>query len=593
VAPIVLAKSSLRRRLPAWIGVLLVLTIGSYGAIAYSAVRRADVEAAWTRLRTVADRLAQVARVGTAGRIRRMREVAADPAVVASVRNPAAREAARRALSILGPDTGATVATLVQDREGRTLVALDRDTKALLAERPDTTLSSPIVPRGDSLLYEQAVPIRSGGELLGHLVQVRAIRSGQNTVRTVAELVGSGANVFLGNEDGSVWTDLERPVPPPPAQGKQVRYARDGRTQLLTVERIPGMPLVFGVEFPEDLVLAPSRALLRRFAIIGIATIAVGVLLGWFLTRRITTPLTSLTIAAEAIATGSDPEPHETSADRGDEIGRLAGAFRAMEARVRHAHDTLEQQVADRTEALKLAQDTLLRNERLAVLGQLASSVGHELRNPLGVINNAVYYLSATLPESPTKARDHLTILANQVKLAEKIIADILDFTRIKAPELEEISVAQLINEQVARVALTPGIRIQEELDPDLPRIHIDRIQIGQVLLNLLTNGVQAMDGVGGILLVRASRSGGRVRLEIKDQGPGVASENLDRIFEPLFTTKTRGFGLGLSISRMLVQANGGTLSASNSPEGGALFVLELPAALGPDSASLAQVSKG
>jgi signal transduction histidine kinase len=205
--------------------------------------------------------------------------------------------------------------------------------------------------------------------------------------------------------------------------------------------------------------------------------------------------------------------------------------------------------------------------------------VGHELRNPLGVISNVVYYLNATLQNTPGKVHDHLGILSEQVRLAEKIIADILDFTRVKPPDVSEIAIAQFLDEQVARVTLPSGIRIERALDRDIPPMQADRVQIGQVLFNVLTNAVQAMDGKGGILTIRCRSDNGRVRLEVEDDGPGIPDEHLDRIFEPLFTTKTRGFGLGLSVSRLLVQANGGELTVSNAPEGGAIFVIDIPAA--------------
>jgi signal transduction histidine kinase len=361
-------------------------------------------------------------------------------------------------------------------------------------------------------------------------------------------------------------------------EGNRGRYRRDGRMVLAAAAPVSGAPYLFVVEFPEDRVLAQSRWLLGILIGIGGLIIGGGTLAGWLFTRRITTPLADLTAAAERITTGGAPHamPPITSHD---EIGRLDQSFRVMAESVRQARENLEQQVADRTRALEQAQDALVQKERMAVLGQLASSVGHELRNPLGVISNVVYYLNATLQNTPGKVHDHLGILSEQVRLAEKIIADILDFTRVKPPDVSEIAIAQFLDEQVARVTLPSGIRIERALDRDIPPMQADRVQIGQVLFNVLTNAVQAMDGKGGILTIRCRSDNGRVRLEVEDDGPGIPDEHLDRIFEPLFTTKTRGFGLGLSVSRLLVQANGGELTVSNAPEGGAIFVIDIPAA--------------
>jgi signal transduction histidine kinase len=250
-----------------------------------------------------------------------------------------------------------------------------------------------------------------------------------------------------------------------------------------------------------------------------------------------------------------------------------------MARSVEDSRARLEQLVSERTTELARAQHELIRREKLAVLGQLASSVGHELRNPLGVMANIVYYLNATLPDAPPKARHHLEMLKRQVGLAEKIVSDILDFTRVKPPDSREVEVAPFIDEQLQRVVVPSTISVECEIEGDIPPVHADPVQIGQVLYNVLTNAVQAMDGNGGVLTVRGRRHNGVVRIEVADQGPGIPADSRDQIFEPLFTTKQRGIGLGLSVSRSLAQANGGNLSVGHHGPPGALFILDLPPA--------------
>lgn len=226
--------------------------------------------------------------------------------------------------------------------------------------------------------------------------------------------------------------------------------------------------------------------------------------------------------------------------------------------------------------ALSDAEAQLVRKEKLAVLGQLAGSVGHELRNPLGVMSNAVYYLEMVQPAAPDDIREYHGILRAQVALAERIIGDLLDFSRVRPPQRETVTVLRLFDEQVSRLPLPPGVRlVRQPLEDDLA-VSVDPVQIGQVLYNLLLNAVQAMDG-GGVLTLSARRGGGLVHLEVADTGPGIPAGFEQKIFEALFTTKARGVGLGLAVSRGLAEANGGRLDVASRAGAGATFTLTLP----------------
>jgi signal transduction histidine kinase len=355
-------------------------------------------------------------------------------------------------------------------------------------------------------------------------------------------------------------------------------YPRAGRERMAGMSRVPGSPLVFAVELPVDRVLAPARVLLVQFGLIGAGIIVVGLVAAWILSKRITDPLVRLKQAAVALAKGETPTA-PLPADRTDEIGALTRTFETMAAVVERARQDLERKVEERTAALTRAQEDLVRQERLATLGHLASGVGHELRNPLAVMSNAVYLLDATLDHPPGKASDYLAMLRRQIGLANKIVADLLDFARTRPPERRLVDVASFVDEQLDRIDLPPGIRLVREVDPELPTVNADPVQVGQVVFNLLTNALQSMDGRPGVLTVRGRAQNGSVSVEVGDTGPGVPEEIRDRIFDPLFTTRSRGIGLGLSVSRILARANQGDISLSDEERGGAWFILELPAA--------------
>ena len=210
-------------------------------------------------------------------------------------------------------------------------------------------------------------------------------------------------------------------------------------------------------------------------------------------------------------------------------------------------------------------QEQLVRREKLAMLGQLASGVGHELRNPLGVMTNAVYYLEMIQPDAPPDVQEYLGILRAQIGLAEKIVGDLLDFSRIRPPRRDVVAVADVVAAQQARLTVPAGVSLHVDVPESLPRVSVDAVQIGQILFNLLVNAVQALEGRGGTVHVGSSVADTHVRLHVQDDGPGVPAELRAKIFEPLFTTKARGIGLGLAVSRSLAEANGGTLTLDES----------------------------
>ncbi|MFI5078401.1 MAG: sensor histidine kinase, partial [Vicinamibacteria bacterium] len=221
-------------------------------------------------------------------------------------------------------------------------------------------------------------------------------------------------------------------------------------------------------------------------------------------------------------------------------------------------------------------QEQLVRREKLAMLGQLSSGVGHELRNPLGVMTNAGYYLEMIQPDAPPDVREYLGILRAQIGLAEKIVGDLLDFSRIRPPRRDVVAVADVVAVQQARLNVPAGVSVQVDVPEGLPRVSADAVQIGQILFNLLVNAIQALEGRGGAVRVGSSVADGHVRLHLQDDGPGVPAELRAKVFEPLFTTRARGIGLGLAVSRSLAEANGGTLTLDES-ERGARFTLSLP----------------
>ena len=227
----------------------------------------------------------------------------------------------------------------------------------------------------------------------------------------------------------------------------------------------------------------------------------------------------------------------------------------------------------DALRALEAAQEELVRKERLAILGQLAGGVAHELRNPLGVIKNSVYYLRMVAPQDE-RVQKHLGLLEREVATANRIVTDLLDFARVRPPERVPTDLEALAAEVLERAALPEGITVVFERRGGGPRVEVDPDQVMQVLANLVTNAAQAMPE-GGTLTIEIAASGGGARVAVADTGVGIPPENLERIFQPLFTTRAKGIGLGLAVARSLAEANGGALTAESAPGRGSRFVLE------------------
>jgi len=234
----------------------------------------------------------------------------------------------------------------------------------------------------------------------------------------------------------------------------------------------------------------------------------------------------------------------------------------------------------DVTERVKLEEE-VLRNERLASLGLLAAGVAHEVNTPLtGISSYAQMLLEELSPEDPR--REILEKIESQSQRASGIANSLLNLARPARPAFEDLSLNDSVREVLELFepqARSRGIRVQTVLEPALPSIRGNKARIQQVLLNLLLNARDAL-GEEGRITVTTRAAGGRVSLEVLDNGAGIAEEDLPRIFDPFFTTKGRGrgTGLGLSITYGIVQEHDGELSVESSPGEFTRFRVDLPA---------------
>jgi len=334
--------------------------------------------------------------------------------------------------------------------------------------------------------------------------------------------------------------------------------------------------------------------------------------------KVITGPILNLSQMMNAVSKNRD---YTLKADvySEDEIGSLALGFNEMleqinkretmlqveiadriraEEEVRSLNDVLELKVEEKTRQLMEAQEELVRKEKLAILGQLSGSVGHELRNPLGVMSNAVYFLKMVHGEADETTREYLDIIKQEIDNSQRIISDLLDFSRTKTPNTEEIHPLELIERTIGRCAIPENVQLRTDIPESLPHIRVDSHQMAQVFQNLITNGAQSMPDGGSMSIsaqavtcsadeVQGSDSGprsqvpdpaGYIEISVADSGTGISPENMKRLFQPLFTTKARGIGLGLTVCKNLTEANGGKIGVKSEAGKGTTFTILMPA---------------
>jgi signal transduction histidine kinase len=222
--------------------------------------------------------------------------------------------------------------------------------------------------------------------------------------------------------------------------------------------------------------------------------------------------------------------------------------------------------------------DRQQRAERMAAIGQVGGGVAHELRNPLNVIKTSVYYLLNARHATPEKRSEHLSRIERHVLLADSVITALSNFARMPLPDLKPVSVRQVVEEAIDLNPPPESVRVIHDWPEDLPLVLADADQLRIVLANLVRNAREAMPQ-GGSLTVTGRRIDSRVEVSVADTGVGIAPELLNRIMEPLYTTKARGLGLGLSLARAILEKNKGSLRATSVPGEGTTFIVRLTAA--------------
>ena len=265
----------------------------------------------------------------------------------------------------------------------------------------------------------------------------------------------------------------------------------------------------------------------------------------------------------------------------------IAERKRAEET-LKNYSERLEEMVKERTHELEAAQDELVKQEKLSVLGQLTATVSHELRSPLGVIRSSAYYLDSKLRDADEKILKHLQRIEEQVGLCDSIVNDLLEYTRGRRSEMLEGELNPFLEEVLDQIAIPEQVSLDRELYPGLPMVSFDRDRLQRVVINLVNNAVQAVierqercqeeEGLyrPQVKLATSMVEDG-VCIEVEDNGIGMDDEIARQAFEPLFTTRSRGTGLGLAIVKKIVEEHGGRVGLSSEQDRGTKATVVIP----------------
>jgi len=278
-------------------------------------------------------------------------------------------------------------------------------------------------------------------------------------------------------------------------------------------------------------------------------------------------------------------ESQAAMAEKNRELGEeIRERVRAEEA-LRDLNDDLEQRVADGSVQLRETREDLSRKQRLATLGQLIGSVGHDLRNPLGTIRNSLAAVAVLAEQAELNLKRPLERIDRSLRRCESIIDDLLDHTRVRDLQLAPTAIDSWLKAVLDELTLPEGITLRCDLSADGMAVPLDADRFRRVVVNLFDNACQAMagnqDAPGGDsahrLTVTTRILGERVEISFDDTGTGIPPDLMSKIFEPLFTTKPDGVGLGLPMVKQIVEQHGGEIDIGRNGGGGARITLQLP----------------
>lgn len=448
---------------------------------------------------------------------------------------------------------------------------------AILAKMSLTALSSLLKTGFPETTHTQAAVIDSNGFLIAH-------SNSKEIYKPDAKLPDDVLRILLQNDAKT--------------GGGEIVLESTGERVLGAFAEVTDLGWVVYIQRSVAVAYQASDDMLKRTRNMMVIVTVFVLFLGYAVSLVITQPIQALREAAIKLGEGDFDYFPDLSMPN-DEIGELAHTFMQMSESLKvktaeimtakeeleRLNRSLENRVEARTRELKSAQDELIKKERLAAIGQMASVVGHEIRNPLAVINNSIYFIKtkANAAGNPDpKVTKHVSIIESEIRQANGIIDEILGFARTRELNPKVMSVNSYLEDLTMSFPVPAHVELVKSFAPENPYVNIDPDEMAQALRNLIKNGIEVMPERGHVYVRSEVVEGNMVRVDVEDTGPGMPKEQLEKIFAPFFTTKARGTGLGLAVVKKVADRHKGRVEVTSTPGQGTCFKIFIPIVQAP-----------
>ena len=580
-------------------GVPLLFAVGILLVVSYEVVRSSAMLIAEERILDVAEQLRDLTESSVDARLESLELEASRPIYADYLRGTASGEA------------GDTLAVRVEAVSAVALMELRNGTGDVVVARGDTavrregllsgvasarTFNSRLAVVDDStVVYFVSVPVARDDSTFGHLVEWRTSRVSQSGA-ALERLLGTDITFAFGNLDGGLLFSSRGaatwPFSPGDTLAKSHVYSIGTEAYLGIAAAMPKTPWALLVQTPLESVLASARRFILRMSGFSLMVLFLGLGAAWAAGQHLIRPLRRMTEAVAEISEGY--LTRRVGLHRTDEIGLLANGIDEMAARIQKSQDSLEARVAERTEKLEDALESVRSSQQQAVKANRAKSeflakMSHELRTPLNAIIGFSDLMLEGRKESLTEGQERRVrnIRASGTQLLT-LINEILDISRIEAGgmnlERSDVDVAGLLRDvqaMTASLAVKKGLDLSVDVAPEVGSVNGDPVRLKQILLNLVGNAIKFTPS-GGRVQLQVMTAGDFVWFAVSDTGKGIASEDQDRIFDEFEQVGHAeggepGTGLGLALAKRLVELHGGTIGVESELGRGATFRFSIP----------------
>ena len=585
-------RLSIQQRLPLLICAFLLSAIIIYGFANYYSLRRATLTIARDRIGMLAQQISTMFGQSAQILIKTEHTTAAQNTVIQCIKS-GGKEFRKEALAELDKlhrdSTWVSMELLDQNlvpvlRSNKSTVHVNVNTKDVLAFThvgPDSGKVGKIYRMGNSMYYPAIATVADGNHIIGYIMCWQWLHVTPKALSQFSQLIGTGTTLYIANIDGSLWTDLLKPIPALPLKSNNVREpieytGSDGRPMMVKMQPVPNTGWLAAIAFSEQNVLEGVNSFMKWIFIFGALLTAVGIFAAWMMSRNITRSLNLLTIAAKAISEGNYSSPKFIDVGREDELGELANAFNIMTAEIHDVWQNLDNKVKERTSQLELV------NKELEAFSY---SVSHDLRTPLRAINGYSVMLKEDYEEKlDAEGRRMIGNVITNARMMGQLIDDLLAFSRLGKNELvrAKIDMQILVNNIVTEL-------LQNDLGKDyhinigaLPQVEADQGMIKQAFINLLSNAIKYSSKKDKPeIWIGSTDEETRTIYYVKDNGVGfdmAYAGKLFGVFQRLHSQEEfEGTGVGLALVKRIIDKHKGEIWAEGRENIGATFYFSLP----------------